>query len=262
MTSAFWRECAFEPIVRSFEDPATHQNRSRNLGAPAWCSRSRMKHFEDLGAILGSTWWVRPAPRISDPWVPAWSPAEASLPAAPTSADGTVADCCCPQRPGSTNGVAFDSSTGGKVDMVLTSAAETYSNNIQKEKREKLALLSKTMLTKNKTKKQTKWKTYLCSVWKWLTLLLTGAKGTAKDRLWVSTERAVWLCDPVLAAAGSCRFTGSCPKVGLAAWGCVDSVLVEPRGEVGVEGRTNGLKPIVGFLTQALRVTRIKNDLN
>lgn len=37
--------------------------------------------------------------------------------------------------------------------MVLTSAAETYSNNIKKEKREKLALLSKTMLTK-KTKKQ------------------------------------------------------------------------------------------------------------
>lgn len=155
MTSAFWRECAFEPIVRSFEDAATHQNRSRNLGAPAWCSRSRMKHFEDLGAILGSTWWVRPAPRISDPWVPAWSPAEASLPAAPTSADGTVADCCCPQRPGSTNGVAFDSSTGGKVDMVLTSAAETYSNNIQKEKREKLALLSKTMLTKKQREKLT-----------------------------------------------------------------------------------------------------------
>lgn len=37
--------------------------------------------------------------------------------------------------------------------MVLTSAAETYSNKIQKEKREKLALLSKTMLTKkNKVK--------------------------------------------------------------------------------------------------------------
>lgn len=94
---------------------------------------------------------------------------------------------------------------------------------------------------------------------------MTGAKGTAKDGVWVSTERDFWLCDPVLAVGGSCRFTGSCPKDGLATWGCVrgvDSVLAEPRGEAGVEGRTNGLKPIVGFLTQALGVTRIKNDLN
>lgn len=121
---------------------ATHQSQSQNLGAPAWCSQSRMKHFEGLGAIRGSTWWARPAPRILDRWVPAWSPAEASLPAAPTSAGGTVADCCCSQQKASTNGVAFDSPPEDKVDMVLTSAAETYKNKSKKKVEWKILLLS------------------------------------------------------------------------------------------------------------------------
>lgn len=114
-------------------DPATHQSQSWNLGAPAWCSQSRTRHSEGRGAIRDSTWWARPAPRISDRWVPAWSPAAASLPAAPTSAGGTVAGCRCSQPPGSTNGVAFDSRTGDTVDTVLTSAAETYNSKKENE---------------------------------------------------------------------------------------------------------------------------------
>lgn len=73
----------------------------------------------------------------------------------------------------------------------------------------------------------------------------------------------------MLAVGGACKFTGCCLKVEAATWGwaggvgsvCgwVPAVLVGPQGETGVEGGVNGLNPRAGFLTQALRMTPIKN---